>query len=458
MTRPNALPEWASDPGAEKVEPITQLKENGYALGDFPDNKNINWLLNNLYQWIQHFDDQGFFPYETLGSMQAKVSTDLSNNTFYSVAEKGIYRYSDSATNPVDNNYVIAPSDNIGRFLMFVPYPTISDERIKDFLGDIQKMVVVDVTAVTPRLGMSNTNIPLSMNYPLLTRLQWAGDINSFSNSNANGGSFYGMCGSFSSPSATGNNIHLIQVRGMGLDEAGKLQLTGSRYTIQTQATFSSTETTSRHAFFVNPAGTGTVGSALTGFLIENNQKLTSYGTLKPATTNTHDIGESSLRYSTIYLQNSPNVASDLRLKKDITSIDVNKFFDLLEELNNRNAFINFKFKNTEYEKEYYKSEIDENGEVIDTLDYTETVEVKGNRGHFGLSAQDLVESMLEVGINTNECSLVSIENYKLGDELKVREDAGTLTVAYPEFIAPMLQMIHNLNQRVKELEQQLGE
>jgi hypothetical protein len=458
MTRPNSYPEWASDPLAEKEEPLNIYKQQGFALGDFPDNQNMNWLLNNLYQWIQHFDNQGFFPYETVASMQSKVSTDLSNNTFYSVAEKGIYRYLNSATNPVDNEYVIAPSDNIGRFLLFVPYPTVSDERIKDFLGDIQKMIFVDYTPVTPRVGMSNTNIPMSMNYPLLNRLHWGGDINSFSNSNATGGSFYGMCGSFTNPSATGSNIHLIQIRAMGLDEAGKLVLTGARYTIQTGVTFSSTETASRHVFFVNPINAGVSGSALTGMTIEGNQKLTSYGNLKPATTNTHDIGESSLRYSTIYLQNAPNVASDLRLKKDINPTDVNKFFDLIEELDNRNAFINFKFKNTEYEKEYYKSEIDENGEVIDTLDYTETIEIKGNRGHFGLSAQDLVEAMLEVGIQTNECSLVSIENYKEGDELKVRTDAGTLTVAYPEFVAPMLQMIHNLNKRVKDLEQQLGE
>lgn len=47
-----------------------------------------------------------------------------------------------------------------------------------------------------------------------------------------------------------------------------------------------------------------------------------SAGNLVPATNDAYNIGTSSYRASTIYLVNSPDVSSDMRLKTDVTSID----------------------------------------------------------------------------------------------------------------------------------------
>lgn len=458
-TKPDTFPEWASDGGADKEEPINALKEQGWAFRDFVDNKHINWLLNKNYEWIKYFEDGGLFPYEDTTSLQALNGADLNNNSFYLVEDKGIYRYDDTADYPIDDTYILEPNDSIGRFVLFIAKPDIQDERTKDLLGDFDKLIISDFTVLTPRVGMSNGQIPLSLNYPLLSRLNWIGDMNSFSNSNSNGGSFYGMCGSFSSPSATATNIHLVQIRGMGLDEAGKLQLTGSRMTIQTQETFSSTATGSRFVWFVNATSAGTAGSSLTGMVLEANRKLTAYGNILASATNTLDLGSGSVVFSNIYLQNAPTVVSDVRIKKDINNIDINKSFALFDKLTEKNAYIQFKFKDTVYNEEVYRSEINEDGEFFDILDHIKEKTIEGNRSHFGLKAQELVNAMLEVGINTSDCSLVSIENYKQGDELKVYdEDTGRLTVAYSEFIPLLIQTIDNLNKRVIELENFIGE
>ena len=460
MTKPTYLPEWASDPSAVRTRPNINRREFGYSVGDKPSSDNWNWQLNNIYEWIEHFDTAGILPYYTATSqIEALDGADLSNNSFYLVQDYGIYRYDDSSTAPIDDTYILEPNDSIGRFILFLAYPSVQDERTKDELGDIAKMTFSDFTSLTPRVGVSNGIIPASFNYPLFSRMNWVGDINSFSASNSNGGSFYGMCGSFTAPAATATNIHLVQYRGMGLDEASKLVLTGSRFTIQSTETFSSTATGSRFAWFTNDNATGTAGSSATALLLEANRQLTTYGTIKPSVTNTTDIGTAALVYSNIYLQNAPVVVSDERIKKDINQIDINKSFALFDKLTEKNAYIQFRFKDTEYQEEIYKTIEDENGQYIDIVDRIENKTVKGNRFHFGLSAQKLVNSMLEVGINTSDCSIIHIENYKQGDELKVYDEStGRLTVAYSEFVPLLIQTIDNLNKRVIELENFIGE
>lgn len=66
-----------------------------------------------------------------------------------------------------------------------------------------------------------------------------------------------------------------------------------------------------------------------------------------PRTTNTSDIGTSSLRYKTIYLVNNPSVSSDERLKKNITALDNDVLFNFVKALN----VIQYEYKNEDKQR-----------------------------------------------------------------------------------------------------------
>src|SRR5690606_21842394 len=50
--RPNAVPEWATDPGAGVVEPPTGKKAQGWVQGEKPPAGYFNWLFSLLTRWI----------------------------------------------------------------------------------------------------------------------------------------------------------------------------------------------------------------------------------------------------------------------------------------------------------------------------------------------------------------------------------------------------------------------
>jgi hypothetical protein len=63
--RPTVLPEWASldvlDPTSGQynvVEPPTEVKENGWALGEKPNRQWWNWFQRHCYLWLQWLNEQ----------------------------------------------------------------------------------------------------------------------------------------------------------------------------------------------------------------------------------------------------------------------------------------------------------------------------------------------------------------------------------------------------------------
>lgn len=52
MTIPDKLPEWATDVGADIVEPSLAQKQDGWDVDDQPPPGWWNWWNNNVYQWI----------------------------------------------------------------------------------------------------------------------------------------------------------------------------------------------------------------------------------------------------------------------------------------------------------------------------------------------------------------------------------------------------------------------
>ena len=456
MTKPTYLPEWASDPSAVRTRPNINRREFGYSVGDKPSSDNWNWQLNNIYKWIEHFDTAGILPYYTATSqIEALDGADLSNNSFYLVKDKGVYKYDNSLSYITDDTYILTPADNIGRFLLILAHPTVQDKRSDDTLGGL-KSLYTDLLS-SGAVGITNFKYPASINYIIGNRLIWAGNIVTTSTL---GGEFWGGSVNVTAPTQTTTNTHLVGLRGWGVDETGKQIATGSRFTIQCTENMSTVGTGTRFAWFVN--ANGSVSGSATGLLLEQSRVLTTYATINPAITNNSDIGTPSLVYSNIYLQNAPTVLSDIRLKKDVTPIDINFSYGLFDKLAEKSAFIKFKFKDTEYQEEIYKTVVNEEGMEEQVVDHVVTKEVKGNRYHLSFSAQDIVESLLELGHTTADCSLVSFENYKEGDEERMYDPkeeggAGSMNVALPEFVPLLVQTIADLNRRVKELEEQLN-
>ena len=60
MARPASKPNWTYnnlDFASRTVEPTAQKKVQGWNIGERPASEMWNWLLYNISQWIDHFDE-----------------------------------------------------------------------------------------------------------------------------------------------------------------------------------------------------------------------------------------------------------------------------------------------------------------------------------------------------------------------------------------------------------------
>ena len=53
--RPETIKEWATSPTAEIEEPTENFKKQGFGIAQ-PSVRFFNWILNNIYKWIDYFD------------------------------------------------------------------------------------------------------------------------------------------------------------------------------------------------------------------------------------------------------------------------------------------------------------------------------------------------------------------------------------------------------------------
>ena len=114
-------------------------------------------------------------------------------------------------------------------------------------------------------------------------------------------------------------------------------------------------------------------------------------------------IGNSSYRFSGIYLTSNPNVSSDERLKEDIKAVDILEMADFIEHIN----IVNFRYK--------------------DDADKTERL---------GVVAQQLISAQPEIA------------------QYIVEEDEkGYFGVKTSDLVFPLICAVQELSKRVKELE-----
>lgn len=81
--------------------------------------------------------------------------------------------------------------------------------------------------------------------------------------------------------------------------------------------------------------------------------------------------------------------------------------------------------------------------------------ESESDRTHFGLIAQDVEETLKEIGLTTKDFAGLVIENEKSEDD---EEENKTYALRYEEFIAPLIKTVQTQQKKIYDLERKLSE
>ena len=162
------------------------------------------------------------------------------------------------------------------------------------------------------------------------------------------------------------------------------------------------------------------------------------------------NLGTSSRRWANIYLNNSPNVSSDIRDKADIEEVEhaldfILKVKPITYVDNMRTNYIN----------------LDEDGKQIlnenDQATYNEEEYLKqskkGTRRQVGVSAQQTYEALQECYKSDNYAKIVNINNYN-GNHPEMWEQ---YSVSYERFVPFLIKAIQEQQAQIEDLKQQLN-
>ncbi len=143
-------------------------------------------------------------------------------------------------------------------------------------------------------------------------------------------------------------------------------------------------------------------------------------------------------RFKNVFLVNNPNVSSDIRLKKEISTTNLG--LDFINSLNP----VQYKLK-----ARSRKNKIDENGNAIFYPGTDKAIpelneDDPGTRYHYGFIAQEVKQSLDLNGIGEH-AGIWAIDNLKDPD--------STQALVYSEFISPIVKAIQELSSRLDALE-----
>jgi hypothetical protein len=142
---------------------------------------------------------------------------------------------------------------------------------------------------------------------------------------------------------------------------------------------------------------------------------------------NTYTIGNTSTRYAEIWSVNALNTSSDLKLKKDIDDSDLGL-----------NFILKIKPKKYRFKIGQYKAIKDADGNVT-------TIPQEGKRFHYGVIAQQVEESLIELGKTTLDFAGVCKDKDENGDDF-------IYSMRYTEFISPIIKSIQELHEKINTL------
>lgn len=115
---------------------------------------------------------------------------------------------------------------------------------------------------------------------------------------------------------------------------SGNLIVNGVVKVQNQQAFYYNTSTNSQTIGTNNATGGTTICAGSSASVAVNGAKILTASIVPRDTTGTYNIGNSSTRYNGIYLKTSPNVSSDMRLKKNVEDMDLNVLADFINDLN----------------------------------------------------------------------------------------------------------------------------
>ena len=108
MAKPAALPEWATDAGADVVEPSTGKKEIGWEAEERPPAQFLNWWQELVYDWLSYLNDgdfEGASTFDdtlevtgvltTLSTIAANAGLTASANQDITVSGTGKFKHGD---------------------------------------------------------------------------------------------------------------------------------------------------------------------------------------------------------------------------------------------------------------------------------------------------------------------------------------------------------------------------
>lgn len=160
-------------------------------------------------------------------------------------------------------------------------------------------------------------------------------------------------------------------------------------------------------------------------FSITNNSIL-------PAVDASYNLGSSGLRMNTIYASVGAINTSDKNLKDDITDCPLG--LEFVNKLKPKK----YKWKDRTYEEKYYDEEAKE--------EKVRVIEKTHSRYHRGLLAQDVKQSLDELGINTNDFA-----GY-VDSSINEPDKPPTYGLNYTQFIPCLIKSIQELNGLVNSL------
>ena len=160
------------------------------------------------------------------------------------------------------------------------------------------------------------------------------------------------------------------------------------------------------HAFYADPENNTYLYYNGSYKLVTESIGVSINGVLRPAATNSHDLGASDRRWATIYAVNALNT-SDENEKKDINNCDLG--LDFVNKINP----VSYKWKDSQL----------------------------GSKTHYGLLAQNIEDAVKSVGKTLNDFGAIH----------KPEQDAMALN--YNQLIAPLVKAIQELSDKVAALE-----
>lgn len=170
---------------------------------------------------------------------------------------------------------------------------------------------------------------------------------------------------------------------------------------------------------------------------LESTGKLIKYGNLtsariQPQTNGTGYLGESSFRWTQLYVTTATNVSSDSRLKTDIQDSDLG--YDFIKSLRP------VSYRVTNSGSDYVT---DDNGDVVLDENGKETfAPVAGTRMHYGFIAQEVKKSL---GANAGNISIWGLDD---------PDDPNSFqSLAYEELISPLTKALQEAITKIEALE-----